>query len=283
MYELARVHFPKRYAEMLHLRMPPYVKLLMGNEFPRTAVTSQIGAAKAVMCGPFRSRTSAERFEAGFLELFQIRRCQEDLNPSPGHPGCMYGEMGMCLRPCQQLVAPDEYRSEVNRVAEFLDTGGKSLLETAAAARARFSAELDFEQAARQHERIERIGEIMKLRDELARPLDHLHGVAITPSAEANAVELSCVRKGHWQGTVRLSFELVEGKPVPLDGKLRELIGSVGECVRPARERQDYLAILARWFYSSWRDGEYCAIESFDNIPFRKLVNAVSRVHREVV
>jgi excinuclease ABC subunit C len=283
MYELARMHFPKRYAEFLHLRMPTYVKLLTGNEFPRTTVTNQLSASKAVMCGPFRTRSSAERFETGFLDLFQIRRCQEDLIPSPDHPGCMYGEMGKCLRPCQLQVGPEEYGGEVKRVAEFLDTGGKSLVEPAAAARDRFSAELDFEQAGKQHERIERIDEVMKLRDELARPLDSLHGIAVTPSAEPNAVELSFMRSGHWQGTFRLSFELVDGKPVPLDGKLRELIAGVGECVLRPRERQDYLAILARWFYSSWRDGEYLAVDSFDHIPYRKLVHAISRVHRDVV
>jgi excinuclease ABC subunit C len=278
MYELAKVHFPKRYLELLHLRMPPYVKLLLANQFPRAVVSSQFSAAHAVVCGPFRSRASAERFEEGFLDLFQIRRCQEDLVPSPEHPGCMYGEMGRCLRPCQEVVGIAEYRGEVDRVALFLETGGRSLIEPAEAARDQFSVELDFEQAARQHERIARIEEVMKLRDELARPLDKLHGIAVLRSAEPNAVELALVRKGHWQGIYRVSFG-----PESLDGKLRELIAGVGETVRPARERQEYLAILARWFYSSWRDGEYLAIDNFDDIPYRRLVNAVSRVHRDVV
>jgi hypothetical protein len=44
------------------------------------------------------------------------------------------------------------------------------------------------------------------------------------------------------------------------------------------RERQEYLALLARWYYSSWRDGEWLPFESYDDIPYRKLVNAVSRV-----
>jgi len=278
MYELAREHFPQRYAKLLHLRMPPYVKLLLGNEFPRTAISTQFAASKALLCGPFRSRSSAERFEAGFLELFQLRRCQEDLSPSPDHPGCMYGEMGKCLRPCQQLVGREEYLGEVGRVAEFLETGGQSLAGPAIAARDRFSAELDFEQAARQHQRIEQIEEVMKLRDELARPLDRLNGVAVTPSSEPNAVELSFVRSGHWQGTQRVAFDQVS-----LDRKLHDLIAGVGRCVRPIRERQDYLAILSRWFYSSWRDGEYLGFDSFDRIPYRKLVHAISRVHRDVV
>ena len=278
MYELARAHFPKRYIELLHLRMPPYVKLLLANKFPRTTVSSQFSVAKSVVCGPFRSRSSAERFEEGFLDLFQIRRCQEDLAPSPEHPGCMYGEMGKCIRPCQQVVGPEEYQGEVHRVAEFLETGGQSLIEPAEAARERFSAEMDFEQAARQHERITRISEAIKLRDELARPLGNLHGIAVLPSAEPNAVELGVVRRGHWQGLHRVRFG-----PESLDGKVREVIAGSGESVRAPKERQEYLAILARWFYSSWRDGEYLAIDSFENVPYRKLVNAISRVHREVV
>jgi hypothetical protein len=47
-----------------------------------------------------------------------------------------------------------------------------------------------------------------------------------------------------------------------------------------ARERQEYLALLARWYYSSWRDGEWLSFESWDEIPYRKLVHAISRVAR---
>jgi ABC-type lipoprotein release transport system permease subunit len=52
------------------------------------------------------------QFQSQFLDLFQMRRCEENLAPSPSHPGCVYGEMNMCLRPCQQAVTPEEYASE---------------------------------------------------------------------------------------------------------------------------------------------------------------------------
>jgi excinuclease ABC subunit C len=283
MYELAREHFPHRTADLLRLRMPAYVKLILANEFPRTTVTNQLNFSKASYFGPFRTRASAERFEAGFLELFQMRRCTEDLVPSPDHPGCMYGEMGKCLRPCQQVVGADEYRHEVIRVGEFLETEGRSLTSAITAARDRSSVELDFEAAARLHDRLVRVEEIVKLRDEMARSLDHLDGIAVTASTEPKAVELSFIRAGHWQGTRRVSFELVDGKPAPLDQKLREIIAGIGERKLPTRELQDYLAILSRWYYSSWRDGEFLPLESFAQVPYRKLVHAISRVHRNVV
>jgi hypothetical protein len=67
---------------------------------------------------------------------------------------------------------------------------------------------------------------------------------------------------------------------VSLDRKLRETVAAVAPLKLTVRERQEYLAILARWFYSSWRDGEWLAFESFDDIPYRKLVNAIGRVAR---
>jgi excinuclease UvrABC nuclease subunit len=280
MYELARQHFPKTYLDLLKLRMPTYVKLVLANEFPRSQLTTHLGRPPALYCGPFRSRASAEKFESQFLDLFQMRRCQEDLEPSPQHPGCIYGEMGMCLRPCQQAVGRDEYLHEVWRVVEFLKTGGRSMLDTIGRARDRLSEEMMFEEAARQHKRFEKVQEVLKLRDDLARDVDKLHGVCVTPSAAPDSVELGFVREGHWQTPQRLSFEVREGKPVSLDGKLREVFGSLPARRLAVRERQEYLALLARWFYSSWRDGEWLGFETFEDPPYRKLVHAISRVAR---
>jgi hypothetical protein len=40
----------------------------------------------------------------------------------------------------------------------------------------------------------------------------------------------------------------------------------------------EQLAIVARWFYSSWCDGEMLLVDDWAKMPWRKLVNAVSRV-----
>jgi excinuclease UvrABC nuclease subunit len=279
-YEQARRLFPERYLEIIKLRMPTYVKIVLSNEFPRSQMTTHLTRSAGLYYGPFRSRASAERFESAFLDLFQMRRCQDDLVPTPEHPGCIYGEMGMCLRPCQQVVGSAEYAGEVSRVAEFLQTGGQSLLDSIARSRDRLSEEMMFEEAARQHKRFEKVQEAVKLSDELARDIDRLSGVAITRSLAKDAVDMWFLRGGDWQAPVRFGFEVVEGKPAPLDRKLRETFATVVPRKLTVRERQEYLALLARWYYSSWRDGEWLAFESWDEIPYRKLVNAVSRVAR---
>ena len=278
LYQLARQHFPETYLDLLKLRMPPYVRIVLGNPFPRSHITTHLTRSAGLYFGPFRSRASAERFEGQFLDLFQLRRCQEDLVPSPEHPGCIYGEMGMCLRPCQEVVGPAEYGHEVARVVEFLRTDGRSLLDAIAHSRDRLSEEMLFEDAARQHKRYEKVQEVLKQADELARDTDRLNGVAITRSLAADAVEMWFFREGHWQEPRRFSFEVQEGKTVSLDRKLRETFAGVASRKLTVRERQEYLALVARWYYSSWRDGEWLGFESYDDIPYRKLVNAVSRV-----
>ena len=279
-YEAARRCFPENYLEIIRLRLPPYVKLVLNNEFPRTHITTHLTRAAALYFGPFRSRVSAERFEGQFLDLFQLRRCQEDLVPSASHPGCIYGEMSMCLRPCQQVVGPAEYAHETARVSEFLRSGGASLLDSIGHTRDRLSDEMNFEEAARLHKRFEKVQEVLKLRDELACEVDRLNGVAITRSLSAGSVEFWFVREGSWQEPQHFSFEVHEGRPVSLDRQLRETCAGVGGRKLTVRERQEYLALLARWYYSSWRDGEWLKFESFDEIPYRKLVHAVSRVAR---
>jgi len=280
-YECARRHFSETYLDLVRLRMPPYLKVLLQNEYPRSLITTQLTRTGGLYFGPFRTRASAERFESQFLDLFQMRRCQEDLVPSPEHPGCIYGEMSMCLRPCQQVVGPGEYAREIERVTEFLRSDGDSLLNSIGRSRDRLSEEMNFEEAARQHKRFEKVSEVLKLRDELVCDVDRLHGVAVTRSLAEGAVELWCVRAGDWLESQRFSFEVREGKPVSMDRQLREVFATFAPRKLTIRERQEYLALLARWYYASWRDGEWLRFESYDEIPYRKLVHAISRVARQ--
>ena len=274
-YRLARQYFPDSYLKLINLRMPSYVRLILSNRFSRTQVTSRLGAGKSLYYGPFRSRAAAELFEGQCLDLFQLRRCQEDLTPSAEHPGCIYGEMNMCLRPCQLVVGPEEYATETERVKEFLLSRGASLVETHAAARDRFSAEMEFEQAARQHKLLERIQLVLKLRDELAADAGRLCGVAVLPSQVPQCVDLMFMHNGQWLPPRRFELVLPDGQPVSLDKRLREEEASLplAENIAMA-EKQEHLAILARWYYSSWCDGAWVPYP----ISYRKLVGAVHRM-----
>jgi len=129
------------------------------------------------------------------------------------------------------------------------------------------------------HQRSQRIAEVLAQSDEMARDVERLNAVAVAPSAIADAVELGWLRGGAWHGFSRLDFTpAADGTAVSLDTRLRELSTAVAmQRVNPV-DRMERLAVLARWFYSGWRDGELLIFDDWEKPPYRKLVNAVSRV-----
>lgn len=279
LYDLARSCFPDDYQRVLKLRKPHLVRLILSNPYPRTTVTTRLTTAGAVQFGPFRTRTAAEQFESGFLDFFQLRRCQEDLVPSPEHPGCVYGEMNRCMRPCQQHVSASEYSSEAQRVQSFLESDGESLLESLGRTRDRLSEAMEFEEAARQHKRVERAAALIQSRDALATDVTNLSGVAVTRATETDAVCLWFFCGGRWHRQITLPLRPVDGAALPLDRRVKDAAVEIAAPIRSSlRERQDHLALLFAWFYSSWRDGEWVSFPSRDQIPYRKIVNAIHRV-----
>lgn len=271
--ELAQRYFPDHWPRITRLRPPAFVRLTLDNPFPRTMITTRLG--RGLYHGPFPSRAAAERFENEMLDLFQIRRCEENLDPREDHPGCIYGEMNRCLRPCQQAVTGDEYHGEVVRVEQFLKSGGASLAESASVARDRASAEMQFEQAAQLHQRVERIAAVQGLAGDLARSVDQLAGVAVTQSVDFGVVDLWFLLGGCWQEPIHFSLTVAVDSGRSMDRRLREAAAEIQAQGAPSLE---HLSILMRWYTSTWRDGEWLSFESLDRIPYRKLVNAIGRV-----
>ncbi len=278
LYRIARHHRPDDYRRFLKLRPPPFLKVHLNNRFPRTYVTTRLTASRALFYGPFRNRAAAERFESAFLDFFKIRRCEESLDPTPDHPGCIYGEMNLCLRPCQAVCGDDRYQQEVGRVLQFLNTDGASLLREIEEARDAAGEALEFETAAKEHERLAKLKDALRLRGELARDIDELHGVVVQRSVEKSAIEITPLYKGTFQASRLLNCTSDFDRPISLDAKVRGLLESVDWFEVKPVEKAEHLAVLRRWRFSSFRRGEFVPIEAMDRMPFRKLVNAISRV-----
>ncbi len=279
-HQLGLALFPDDPTRALRLPKPAYVKLLMANPFARTQVTTRLSGAQNIFFGPFSTRATADQFEAQLLDLFQLRRCQEDLEPAIDHAGCIYGEMRRCLRPCQLAVSSEEYASEADRMADFLSTRGRGTLERTCVQRDSASQKLEFELAAQLHARHEKLEALARQPGEMPGSAAKLGGVAVTPSTKPQSVMLWFVRNGSWLPPVVFSLAPVVDKPASLDSRLREHIASLETPRASIGEREQHLALLSKWFYSSWRDGEWLGIDDFGTVPYRKLVNAIHRVAR---
>ena len=185
---LEEIYGPKA-LERMHLRPPAFVRFLGGNPYPRITISYHPSQREANWAyGPFPSRAAAERFADEALKLFLLRRCIEDLDPNPNHPGCVYSEMKMCLAPCYKGCTDERYAEEADAVQSFLATRGENRLVVLRAERDETSARLDFEAAAALHAQAQRVETVRALAAELVRPLSQLRAVILQGSANTDEV-----------------------------------------------------------------------------------------------
>jgi excinuclease UvrABC nuclease subunit len=164
----------------LRLHTPTFLRFTAENEFPRVYATNRLSKrGLAQVYGPFPSRAAAERYCDAVLDLFKLRRCHEDLQPYPEHPGCVYGEMKKCIEPCKQACTKEEYAAEAAAVKAFFDTHGESMLRRIAEERELASEEMEFEQAAQLHEQYQKVKAAASLADEIVRPIPKLRAVIV--------------------------------------------------------------------------------------------------------
>ncbi len=176
----------------LRLHAPFVVRMTAAHEHPRVYVTNKLNRKSlAEAYGPFPSRAAAERYCEAVLDLFKLRRCWEDLEVSPEHPGCAYGEMKMCMEPCKGACTAEEYAAEASRVRSFLETNGESMLAELAQKREAASEAMDFEGAAALHKQWEKVKAAAGFADEIVGPLMELRVLVVQ-----GAVEERGARKG---------------------------------------------------------------------------------------
>jgi excinuclease ABC subunit C len=205
-FELLHEVFGPKALERLHLRSPAFVRFLGSNPYPRITVTHHPSQREADWCyGPFQSRTAAERFAGEALKLFLLRRCTDDLDPNPSHPGCVYSEMKMCLAPCYQGCTDERYGEEVAAFESFLATRGDSRLVVLKTQRDQASANLEFESAAALHAQVQRVESVRSLAAELVRPLSQLRAVILQPSANRDEVAVFLFENARLRGPAAFS------------------------------------------------------------------------------
>jgi len=288
LYRLLRAEFPQSYAARLHLRPAPLLHWLRENPYPRLAVTGRIRSLRAgrEYFGPFASRSEAEQYANDSLDFFLLRRCTEELHPDPQFPGCVYSEMKMCLAPCFRGCSDERYAQEAARVEGFLETGGRSLLVEIGRARDHASEGLEYEAAAAEHARLEKLRGVQGRLPAIVRRIDRLEGVLLQPSHLPGHIALFRIHGGMLAGPVAFDVseqtsQAVRSQFKSMEARIQETLYGV-EVSPPAnaQEWMEHLALFKRWYYRTNKVGELFVEDHEGTLPMRRVVRAVGRVRK---
>lgn len=167
----------------LHLHPPALLRFAAENAYPRAYVANRIAQrALSSTFGPFASRAAAEKFLDDSLNFFELRRCTEELHPDPEFPGCVYSEMKMCLAPCFRGCTDERYAEEARRVREYFASRGALTLAECEREREAASAALDFETAARLHQKVQKLRAVAHQTAEIVHSIAELDAVIVQPA-----------------------------------------------------------------------------------------------------
>ncbi len=99
----------------------PYVKLTLGERFPRVYVTRRLKKDGSAYYGPYLPASLAYRVVEVIHRHFLIPSCKIDLRRYHPRP-CLQYYIGRCLGPCvETLTTPDKYAEAVRDVKLFLE------------------------------------------------------------------------------------------------------------------------------------------------------------------
>lgn len=146
---LIKEHRPKYNTLLKDDKTYPYIKVTVGETYPRVLFTRKLKKDGSRYFGPFKSAGAVRDTIELIRKLFQIRDCTRNLPRDQGKERpCLNYQIGQCKAPCQGYVSEEEYRKKVDEAVSFLGGSYKPVVRLLTARMEKASSELDFEQAA---------------------------------------------------------------------------------------------------------------------------------------
>ncbi len=132
----------------------PYIKVTMGEDYPRILFCRQMKKDKSRYFGPYTSAQSVKETIDLMNKLYRLRTCNRQISASgeeskkESRP-CLNYHIGQCMAPCKGNISVEEYRENVNKALDFLNGNYKEILNSLETQMNDASERLDFEEAAR--------------------------------------------------------------------------------------------------------------------------------------
>jgi excinuclease ABC subunit C len=140
----------------------PYVKLTLGERYPRVYVTRRLKKDGSVYYGPYFPANLAYRIVDLIHRSFLVPSCNVDLNRAHPRP-CLQYYIGRCLGPCVAgLTTPGIYQEAVRDVKWFLDGRQGELTKSLRERMAKAAEAEEFERAAKYRDLISTVEQLQE-------------------------------------------------------------------------------------------------------------------------
>ena len=139
----------------------PYIKVTLGEDYPRILFSRTMKKDKSRYFGPFSSATAVKDTIELLNKIFSLRTCNRNLPRDMGlERPCLNYHIKQCPAPCQGYISREEYREKIATALEFLN-GNQGPIQKELEGKMKEAAEnMEFEEAARYRDLLESIRQV---------------------------------------------------------------------------------------------------------------------------
>ena len=194
----------------------PYIKVTVGEDFPRILFSRQMKKDKSKYFGPYSSAAAVKDTIELLNKLFQLRTCNRSLPRDIGNDRpCLNYHIKQCLAPCQGYVSKEEYRKQVAGALDFLNGNYRVILKELETKMQEASAQLAFEDAARYRDLYNSVSQVSQKQKITDSDLEDKDIIALYQDEAEAVVQVFFVRGGKLIGREHYYMTHVEDNTKP--------------------------------------------------------------------
>ncbi|MBO5112061.1 MAG: excinuclease ABC subunit UvrC [Lachnospiraceae bacterium] len=147
---LIKEHRPKYNTMLKDDKTYPYIKVTVGEAYPRVLFSRMMKKDHSKYFGPYTSAAAVKDTIELINKLYQLRTCNKNLPKDCGSDrACLNYHIGQCMAPCQGNIPEDVYRENVKKALDFLNGNYQEILKELEQKMQEASENLKFEEAIR--------------------------------------------------------------------------------------------------------------------------------------
>lgn len=147
---LIKEHCPKYNTMLKDDKTYPYIKVTLGEDYPRVLFSRQMKKDKSKYFGPYTSAAAVKDTIELLNRLYCLRTCNRVLPRDIGlDRPCLNYHIKQCLAPCQGYISKEDYRARVSQAMDFLNGNYAPLLNDLQEKMMQASENMEFEDAIR--------------------------------------------------------------------------------------------------------------------------------------
>ncbi len=158
---LIKEHRPKYNTMLRDDKTYPYIKVTLGEDFPRVLFSRLIKKDRSKYFGPYTSAGAVKDTIELIQKMYQIRTCSRNLPRDIGKERpCLNYHIKKCNAPCQGYISKEEYRKSIDMVLSFLNGNYQPVLKDLEAKMMQASGQMEFERAIEYRELLNSVKQI---------------------------------------------------------------------------------------------------------------------------